>query len=775
METPVNTPEGQPVYLNILEEVTGLAISAQIFPMQMEDNRHYSLSLPFPVGSVVKYRYSRKGPAAQVEEHISDGRQVRYRLYQVNGPGMVQDVVTRWTDTTFEGQTGRILGQVRDGASGQSLPNVLVAAGGVQALTASDGSYLLEGLPPGTHNLVAYSLDGSYRTFQQGARIEALSTTPAPISLSSAPMVSLVLVISVPQDTIPAIPIRIAGNLYQLGNTFANLSGGVSTIASRMPVLNILPDGRYTITLNLPAGADIHYLYTLGDGLWNTEKTSAGSSRIRQLIVPETSTQIDDTVESWISGDTAPITFDVTVPANTPAEDIISIQFNPLFGWTEPIPMWRLEENRWAYVLNSLPAMMGKFHYRFCRNGQCGSADDRQTMGMNNTGFPFTSSLLPQRIIETVDTWAWLDNPGTAPDPPQPVAVRGTSFMAGSELQAAFHPSWIGRTQTTLDLVQSMGANWLVLTPTWTFTREAPPVLEIVTGRDPLWIDLTATIQQARDRGLNTAIFPTPHFSTTPEEWWAGSSRDFPWWVAWFDRYRNFLLHHADLASRSDAQALILGGEWLGPALPGGALADGSASGVPVDAEDRWRTLIQEVRTRYSGPIFWALPYSLASGNPPPFLDSVDQIYILFSEKLSDQPNPAPAVLEAEAARLIDAGLLPLQSRFNKPVVLAAAYPSADGANTACLANPSGGCLSLDALARPNPDIPEIQLDLQEQADIYNALFVAVNQRTWISGFVNRGGYPPAILLDKSTSVHGKPAQDVITYWFPRLLGAVSP
>jgi hypothetical protein len=200
----------------------------------------------------------------------------------------------------------------------------------------------------------------------------------------------------------------------------------------------------------------------------------------------------------------------------------------------------------------------------------------------------------------------------------------------------------------------------------------------------------------------------------------------------------DFLLHHADLAARSNAQALILGGEWLGPALPGGILADGTPSGVPVDAEARWRSLIQEVRTHYTGPIFWALPYSLASENPPSFLDAVDQIYILFSEKLSDQSNPAPAVLEAEAARLIESGLLPLQTRFNKPIVLAAAYPSADGASTACLADPAGGCLSLETLARPNPDLPGIQLDLQEQADIYNALFVAVNQRTWISGFVAR-------------------------------------
>ena len=49
----------------------------------------------------------------------------------------------------------------------------------------------------------------------------------------------------------------------------------------------------------------------------------------------------------------------------------------------------------------------------------------------------------------------------------------------------------------------------------------------------------------------------------------------------------------------------------------------------------------------------------------------------------------------------------------------------------------------------------------------------AINARTWIIGVVSRGFYPPAALQDKSTSVHGKPAADILWYWYPRLLGIV--
>jgi hypothetical protein len=62
-------------------------------------------------------------------------------------------------------------------------------------------------------------------------------------------------------------------------------------------------------------------------------------------------------------------------------------------------------------------------------------------------------------------------------------------------------------------------------------------------------------------------------------------------------------------------------------------------------------------------------------------------------------------------------------------------------------------------------------VNLQLQSDIYEAMLTAVNQRQWVGGIVSRGYYPPTILQDKSASIHGKPAGDVVWYWYPRLLG----
>jgi hypothetical protein len=48
-------------------------------------------------------------------------------------------------------------------------------------------------------------------------------------------------------------------------------------------------------------------------------------------------------------------------------------------------------------------------------------------------------------------------------------------------------------------------------------------------------------------------------------------------------------------------------------------------------------------------------------------------------------------------------------------------------------------------------------------------MLAAINERPWITGFVSRGYFPAAILQDTSSSIHGKPAQDVLWFWFQGL------
>jgi hypothetical protein len=772
----VSLPEplapGETLVISLLDEVTGLAYNAASYPMQARDGLTYTAILPLTLNSVVKYRYERRG-STQVLEDSNLGTPVRYRLYYVLGQGEVYDILSDWSDKSYARETGSIQGRVLNTDTGAPLPNILVTADGVQYLTDSAGRFDLNGLPVGTHTLTAYAMDGAYQPFQQGATVGNNLTTSVELRLHPAPMVNVTFTVGAPSSTVTGAPIRLAGNLLQLGNTFADLQGGISTSADRMPLLSFGTDGRYSTTLSLPVGTYVQYKYTLGDGFWNAEHQGQGGFVLREFVVPAQDIILQDQVSTWQAGNSAPILFEVNVPPSTPPGDIIYLQINP-YTWTEPLPMWPMGNNKWAYKLYGPLNMLGSFGYRYCRNAQCGSADDVATIGGNASGRQAITNLSSQDIQDTVGAWNWYDNPEPTTLVGAAITPRPSGFMAGIELQADFQPSWSYYTPQALANIQALGANQIVLTPTWSFGSINPLTFGPIPGRDPLWVDSATAINQARALGLNVALFPAPHFNGTSANFWISAPRDANWWQKWFDHYRAFAVNYADLATQSGAQTLILGGDWLKPALPNGTLPDGSPSGAPADLEARWKTVITEVRAHFSGKILWALPYTEANLQAPlTFLQDTDGIYLLWSAALTGQATANKADLTNEAGRLLDNEVAALPALINKPIILAVTYPSASGAASGCISNGAGGCLDWTVLNRPNADSGLAGLDLQIQADLYEAVLSAVNGRPWISGVVSRGYYPPAALRDKSASVHGKPAADILWYWFPRMLGVV--
>jgi hypothetical protein len=755
---PAPLPSGEVLYLSVLDEVTGLGLNPVNYAMQGMDALHFSVTIPFAVNSIVKYRYTRQGKLPILENNPAD-KTVRYRLYYATSSGEVNDVVSVWADSLFNSPNGRIAGQIVDSSNGSPIPGILIVAGGGQTLTDSSGRFNLEALPVGTQNLVAYAMDGAYQTFQQGARVEAGKSTPVTFSLTPAGMVNVTFLVSVPKTNFQNLPIRLAGNLSQMGNTFGDLQGGLSLVAARVPLLSPLPDGHYTMTIPLPAGADIRYKYTLGDGFWNAEHGGDGAFVVRQFIVPSTQSplQIQDTVATWQAGNDQPILFEVNVPAYTPASDIISIQFNP-YGWTEPIPMWPRGNNQWVYQLYSPLNMLGDFEYRYCRNDQCGVADDTRT-GPGMPGRPVSTSLAPQDLLDTVSSWAWLQPETPAAVVGLPVTQRLSGFWAGMEYLPVHDPTWQAWMQLAIQDVKGRYANLLVLRPTWTFSRTNPLVFSSIPGTDVSWPDTLKTVNDASASSLSIALFPAVNLPAETNAWWKSTPRDPTWWQAWFDLYAAFATTHADLAAKAGAKVLILGGDWVAPALPGGQV-NGGSSGVPADADKRWSAILADVRKHFTGQVLWAVTYPGGLQALPTFAHDLDGIYLLWSAPLKGSNVDE---MKISAGQLLDNEIQPFQAELGKPVILAAAYPSIINAtDTASLTQ-----------AIFQPGTAQAQVNLQVQSDIYQALLLAVNERAWLGGFVSRGYYPPAALQDGSASVHGKLAEDLLWYWFGRFTGAV--
>jgi hypothetical protein len=208
--------------------------------------------------------------------------------------------------------------------------------------------------------------------------------------------------------------------------------------------------------------------------------------------------------------------------------------------------------------------------------------------------------------------------------------------------------------------------------------------------------------------------------------------------------------------------------------LPAGTLPNGSPSGVPAEAEARWRNIIAEVRQHFRGNVLFALPYDSVDVIPPlGVLQDVDAVYLLWFASLSNSANPSEAEMLAEAGRLLDENVAPIQLQVNKPFIIAVSYPSSTHSATGCIPDGRGGCNYWTELNPPRDDVGTVNLDIQQQVDIYDAMFNAVNGRPWVNGFVSRGYFAPVALQDKSASVHGKPAADLLWYWFPRLLGNI--
>ncbi len=772
VQLPEPLQPGEILALSVLDEVTGLGLNSVDYQMDMVDSITYSATFPIPDQAVIKYRYVRRGSSRVTEDTNSDAS-IRYRMIYVNGNTGIVDTISSWNDKPANTISGTISGTVLNTETGAPLPEIMVTAGGVQTVTDSAGRFALTGLRGGTHNLVAYSLDGMYQTFQQGALVEGNKGTPVEIRMKPAQVVNIIFTVSVPQNTQRGVPLRMAGNLLQFGNTFADLRGGLSTVADRMPVMTQLDNGQYSVSLFLPAGAHLAYKYTLGDGFWNSEFNTAGQYVIRNLIVPAQNTTINDTVQSWQAGPNAPITFEVDVPQDTPISDAIYIQFNS-FGWTEPLPMWKVGTNRWAYKLYGPLNILGSFTYRYCRNAQCNSADDASTAGEAAHGKNITPAITAQDILDTVNKWTWFQ-PQSASLVQTNIPARGTGFVAGVEFQRYYDPAMQVFTRSALDNIHALGGNWVFLSPSWTYVSNNPLVFTQQPGNDPFVKDTTETVAYARSLNLNVALSPQPRFTNTADEFWKTAPRDSTWWDSWFNHYRAFAVNFADMATKADAQTVILGGDWIAPTLPNGKLADGSPSGVPADAEARWLAIVAEVRQHYAGLVLFALPYTNTDIQPPiNLLNSTDGVYLLWFARVSDaSTSPNMGDMTAEVGRLLDQNIFPVYTQINKPVILGLSYPSSSYSATGCIPNPSGGCLDWTALNRPNADITNVSLDMQQQFSIYDAVLNAINGRAWVSGIVSRGYFPPAALQDKSASVHGKPTADLLWYWFPRLLGNV--
>jgi hypothetical protein len=211
----------------------------------------------------------------------------------------------------------------------------------------------------------------------------------------------------------------------------------------------------------------------------------------------------------------------------------------------------------------------------------------------------------------------------------------------------------------------------------------------------------------------------------------------------WFENYTSYINFFADFAEQNNVEMFCIGTELNGT----------------VSNETEWRNIISGVRQRYSGLLTYAAIWSDEYATIQ-WWDTLDYVGIDAYFPLSNKSDPTITEMKATWEKITNY-LDSFYSKVGKPIIFTEiGYLSTNGTNQ----NPSNWSL-------------QNAIDLQEQADCYEAAFQALWSKSWFYGFYwwywqtnpdaggsNNSDYTP----------QNKPAQGVLTHWYSldRDLGA---
>lgn len=747
--------DGEKISIVILDEVTGLPYNRQLYEMTEDDPLLYTTTLLIPMMSVVKYRYEKIGTET-IPESKPAGQDFRYRMVYAEGDGEFNDQIFSWENEKGNYEKGRFEGVVFDQNTGDPIPDILINAGGVASFSDANGFFVFEDLPVGTHNILFFAIDGKYKTHQQGAVIVSGQTTPATIKLSQNTPVEVTFLVSPPGEALGA-PVYIAGNLMQFGNTFSDLQGEMSIETNRLPLLTPQSDGKLTRTMTLYAGTDLRFKFTLGDGYWNTEQKADGGMNIRQLIVPNHDFSLELQIETWRTSVFEPISFETFVhpTVGQPGERYLQIKTNE---WSKPLPMWPIGSGNYLYILFSPFEMATPITYRVCLESVC---DSTTTASLISPEAQVEPNDQPITRTITVDPWLTESNQEPYSDIYRiPFPYKSGDFKTIIEFSPEMSPGWSTRLPIGLDEIKQINANTLIFSPQW-FQNGNNGLLHPVIGKTPFYYELNGYIKAAQEKGFEVSLFPQMEPLIYHEDLSSFSNQNEPWQQAWFNSYRRFILNYAKIAEITNSKYLIIGGKLLLPTF-----TDGNLFSEDYLLEEEWQDLIAAIRKEYQGKLVWASNAGTELDPLPPFIEAFDEIYISIDSPLYDGTNASFDQIAYGFTRTIDNLVYEVYRSTLKPVTLALAYPSVDGATQGCHLI-SEDCKN-DGLFLKK-EVSGSSLDLIEQAEIYNAILPITASRDWITGISIRGYTPAGTPDDLTSSIAGKPAIDVVQYWFTGL------
>lgn len=282
------------------------------------------------------------------------------------------------------------------------------------------------------------------------------------------------------------------------------------------------------------------------------------------------------------------------------------------------------------------------------------------------------------------------------------------------------------------------GSEWIALSFwTWQDTIHSTDIY-FDYGYTPTDRDVEHSVRLAKELGLKVCLKPV--VNSRDGIWRAriGFPEDADiYWAAWFRSYTNFIKHYAELAEELGCEMFCIGCEMVGTEA----------------RETEWRTLIDEVRNLYSGPIVYNANHGKEEGIQ--WLDAVDLIGTSAYYPVASVPGDSYENMLAEWQKQ-KPRLKALAERFSKPLVFIEI-----------------GCRSAHGCATMPWDFEHKELphSEREQANFYRSALEAFWNEPWFAGFFwwdwSTRLYP---LEEASTNVgfdiYGKEAEGILKEYY---------
>ncbi len=209
----------------------------------------------------------------------------------------------------------------------------------------------------------------------------------------------------------------------------------------------------------------------------------------------------------------------------------------------------------------------------------------------------------------------------------------------------------------------------------------------------------------------------------------------------WFDSYKKFILHYADIASRYNVELLCIGTE----------LSNTTISRWKA----RWLDIINEIKKVYEGPLTYAAnwdEYETVS-----FWNEVDFIGMDAYFPLTDKKNPPREELIAAWTKHADTIEKWLKANnLDKPVIFTeVGYDTMEGSNKQPW--------------RVLPTLLQYSESQEEQANCLESLLIVMTKRDWFKGFYWWNYFPRPDIGPLGYTLRGKAGEKILSDWFRKL------